>query len=106
MRAKYLVLPLFLLVMLGLSIRVGGTVSRTGQDGPVRTSRQVPLPIAGHTLPVSLSLLERQPAAQGIVLPLAVDGANTPELVPEALAYRHFISVTAVRTSASVTEVS
>lgn len=43
-------------------------------------------------------------AAQLTALPLVVDGDKNPEQIPEALAYRHFISLTSVRQDASTTE--
>jgi hypothetical protein len=44
-------------------------------------------------------------AQTGAALPLSVDGAKHPELIPDFVAYRHFLSVTAVSTSASKTEI-
>jgi hypothetical protein len=40
-----------------------------------------------------------------VEIPLAVDGAKNPELIPDDVAYRHFISVTAATAAASEEEI-
>lgn len=45
-------------------------------------------------------------AQQQAALPLLVDGAQHPELISDEVAYRHFLSVTAVTAAASAKEMS
>jgi hypothetical protein len=78
MRAKYGVLLCVSIIIIGL----GGRHGRAASPAP-----------DGHA--------GVHHAQRGAALPLLVDGALTPEQVPDAVAYRHFISVTAVSATAS-----
>jgi hypothetical protein len=46
-----------------------------------------------------------QPSGSG-ALPVAVDGAKTPELIPDSLAFRHFLMVLALSAAATPEEVA
>jgi hypothetical protein len=106
MRGKYMILSCLVIGLCGVSISLEGIVLRARQPEPVRAKQYVPPQLAGSAPANSAVSSGPQIATQGGALPLVVDGAKNPERIPEDLAYRHFISVTAVSTGATRRDIS
>src|SRR5262245_38830876 len=105
MRAKYVVLLGLTVSLLGLSTGVGGSALRKGREsvGARRyTSSSVGVSPVGSVVNAGVRTATRQ----GGKLPLLVDGAQTPDLVPDDVAYRHFILLTAVSATATANDVA
>lgn len=109
MRASHaIVVTCLLVILLGLSSRVGmssapelylkgGSINKV-PPRPVLASSSVPLHQSART-PGSSN------GESGASLSLSVDGQLNPEQIPDHVAYRHFISVTAVSSGASEAEI-
>ena len=96
------VLPCLLVILLGLS----GTIRGTSFHHPQEAGESSDHGDAARGPAMSHTIDARTRRTVGRVeLPLSVDGAQNPEQIPDYIAYRHFISVTAVSASASGKEV-
>jgi hypothetical protein len=124
MRANYVVLPCLSVILLGVSSQGRGLAfmreSSLPQPADVRSDLTAPRVQPSVRVGSALDRVGARLAAAGArglegpgarsaqpatALPLAVDGAKHPELIPDYVAYRHFISVTAVSTTASQKEI-
>lgn len=101
MRAKHVVWPSIVVVLLGVSGRLSGTTIPRSAERSTSGSAHVS---SDHLKAGVLGKIVAEPTVrqQHIAqLPLLVDGDKNPEQIPDDLAYRHFISVTAARGNAS-----
>ena len=105
MRRKHVLMGCLLATVCASSIAVATNSTRAEPSVAAGTSGYVLPSVVERERSNSLANVIRQSQAPSGALPLAVDGAENPEQVPAALAYRHFVAVTSVRQDASETEV-
>lgn len=97
------VLSCMAMMLLGLSSRVGmtsGAKSYSGDENRRTVSSRPALRFSSGSFRQSATPSNSSNTETGVSLPIAVDGLLHPEQVPDHVAYRHFISVTAVGTTA------
>ena len=97
------VLSCLAMMLLGLSSSVGmtsGAKSHPGEEHTRNVSSRPAFSPSSGPFHQSATPSGSSNAEPGVSLPLAVDGLLHPEQVPDHVAYRHFISVTAVGAAA------
>jgi len=88
-------------VMASNAMTRSGTYVTTARTAPPPTSHGQSTLAGGHHLHLADGAAQKPMTVSASELPLLIDGAVTPEAIPDSLAYRHLLSSTTVPDGAS-----